>query len=132
MSTFVKQKPDGLARKSVRMVRVRVLLERLCRDGYAKNWRRTTYCGGWLGPRWADYTVDSKSFRLSNETLGARSYLYFYCYNSETIQPLMEILRDVAKGCPYSEPVVCCNGGPEKNAHIEMRVSNFKGLNWWL
>ena len=114
-----------------RLVRVRNLLDRLCRDGYARSWRRTSYCGGWLGPRWSDYTVDSQSFKITNETLGARSYLYFHCHDKQTIENLMEIIRDVATGRPHSEPVVSCNGGPEKNAHIEMQVSNFKGLNWW-
>jgi hypothetical protein len=114
-----------------KLIRVREILDSFCNEGFARSWRRTRWWAE-LRYHWAEYKVDSDLFDMANENLSSRSYLYFHCPSPESIKLVMEKLCELTKDKPKSQPRVCLNGGPNKNAHIEMQVSNFKGLNWWL
>jgi len=101
------------------MITAKDALNSLCREGFAKNWRRKTEYE--CGHRVTDFTVDSDSFNISNETYGKRSFLFFYCKNINLAHHIIEILRKTG-----GNPVVSQNNG-----HFEMQVSYFKGWRWW-
>lgn len=105
------------------MITAKNALDALCKAGFAKNWRKKTEHE--RGHRVTDFTVDSDAFRISNETYGKRSFLYFYCLNKEMAYKIVEILRQAG-----GNPGVSWNGGPDKG-HLEMQVSYFKGWRWW-
>lgn len=105
------------------MITAKDALNALCKEGFAKNWRRKTEHES--GHRVTDFTVDSDSFSISNETYGKRSFIYFRCRQSSTAYEIIKVLKNVG-----GNPGVSWNGGPDKG-HIEMQVSYFKGWRWW-
>lgn len=114
--------PSSLSKRDY-VITVKQALNALCVDGYAKCWRRHTERCRY---RWSDYSLDSPTVSVENETLATRTFLYFRCNSERLIGPIVECL--IAAG---GQPTVCLNGGPNQNAHIEMQVSRFKGYRWW-
>lgn len=106
------------------MIQVKQALNGLMQDGLIASWARHTEGCRY---RWSDYVVRGSGVCVENETLGTKSFLYFRCSSKEITHLLVESLRKNG-----GNPVVCVNGGPDKNAHIEMQVSKFKGYNWWM
>ena len=105
------------------MITVKNTLEALCRAGLATSWKRKTEGSGMY--RYSDYTVKSDAFDLSDETYGARSFLYFRCRSPELARLIIKVLRENG-----GKPETSWNGGLEQG-HIEMQVSRFKGYHWW-
>lgn len=62
---------------------------------------------------------------VSNETYGKKSYLYFYCKNSNAAYELIRIIREAG-----GRPGTGWNGGPDRGC-VDLRVSYFKGSRWW-
>lgn len=71
------------------------------------------------------FAKSDKLIGISNETYGKKSFLYFYCKNSDAAYELIRIIRAVGGKCGTG-----WNGGPERGC-VELRVSYFKGSRWW-